>query len=346
MGIKDRAHNLLRRLQGTEDIHKKEDIAGHAVSSSSRSDDMKRGAKRSEAEECSSKSRKIMKPTHSDHDNIPHREDITAQGADSIAAPLPQMPAESKLHPTRRGISQVSFSHCLRSLPAELQMQILPDCLKKFCITINPGEIRTLPTGNQVLGSSKIYDHWATYAKIQAEHGLDIALCRAVFYSKNPFTLNYTQTVAAEECKQAFEVSHTRDIPKHIDPGTKTASWNFRRWLRDVEDVAEKDGADPGAYVTKIGFVRFCWKSLRVLVEVVRGGNMGGLKLVGTVNGNAENKLDDLEGLKERFGRELVSIGESGTGQGGLGREQWEEVESLVVRLFHVPRSPKDDDSE
>ncbi|PPJ55928.1 hypothetical protein CBER1_03614 [Cercospora berteroae] len=267
MGFKARAQNLLKRLQGTKDVHKKDGIAGHTVSSSSHSDDIKRGAKRSEAEDCTSKSRKITDPNKSHLDNI--------------AASLSQMPPESKLHPTRRGISQVSFSHCLRSLPAELQMQILPDCLKKFCITINPGEIRTWATGNQVPGSSTFYDQWATYAEIQAEHGLDMALCRAVFYSKNSFTLNYTQTVAVEECMECFEVSNPRDVPMHIDPGTKIASWNFRRWLRDVEDVAGKDGAQPGEYVTKIGFVRFCWKSLRVLVEVVRIGNMGGVEVGG-----------------------------------------------------------------
>ncbi|WPA98020.1 uncharacterized protein RHO25_002631 [Cercospora beticola] len=345
MGIKDRAQDLLRRLQETEDDHKKDGIAGHTVSSSPHSDDMKRGTDKSEAEERTSKSRKMMDPTKSDLDNISPREGVTVQRADNIASSLLRMPPESKLHPTRRGISQVSFSHCLRSLPAELQMQILPDCLRRFCITIQPRRRNAEAGANRPLGPTYTYNHWAPYAKIQAEHGLDMQLCRSLFYSGNCFTLDY-----GESARDEYHYERLRDKSQNAlgkeDQGEVPATVDFRHWLSGVEDEAEGDGGERGEYVRKIRHMRFYLRLLRVLVEVVRVGDKG-LKLVGTVNGKGHSSLGDLEVFKERFGRELGRIGEGVVGQGGLEREQWEEVESLVTRLFHVPRWwEKTDDSE
>ncbi|GIZ38108.1 hypothetical protein CKM354_000153200 [Cercospora kikuchii] len=346
MGIKDRAQDLLGRLQGTKDIDKKDDTAGHTVSSSSHSDDMKRGADKSEAEERTSKSRKMMDPTKSDLDNILPREGVTVQRADNIASSLSQMPPESKLHPTRRGISQTSFSHCLRSLPAELQMQILPNCLKKFCITIQPERRNAEAGANRPLGPTYTSNHWAPYAKIQAEHGLDMQLCRSLFYGGNYFTLDYGQSARDEYHYERLHDKSQNALGKEDHQEEVPATVDFRDWLSGVEDEAEGDGGERDEYVRRIRHMRFYLRLLRVLVEVVRVGDKG-VKLVGTVNRKGDSSLGDLEVLKERFGRELERIGDRVAGQGGLEREQWEEVESLVTRLFHVPRWwEKTDDSE
>ncbi|KAM3421135.1 hypothetical protein BST61_g1548 [Cercospora zeina] len=279
-------------------------------------------------------------------------------------------------HPTRPDVIRASFARCFNKLPLELKLYIYAVNIKSFYVPINsqkarerqPSTTPALEADSQLRRilfycQNRFTLHYGYYSMTPGEdhvaylkdmqkngsNGWDASwgLIREFEQFDQTGMLCWKGNRKGRKLNNHPGRAGLYERAQEPEPASflheAVVSWHFANWLKSVEEDGERDKLGEEFYVKQIRHVSFYSERLRVLVDVVEadrnndGKRGGAMKLSGVVKGDGGKRLEDLEGLKAKFGEALGRIGEGmadGEMQEGLGREQWEDVERLVVGLF------------